>query len=594
MLPRFDLTDPKAALTLLEDVTTNVKQIQDSVLEAILSRNAQTEYLRGLLNGQVDKESFKKNVPVVTYEDFRSYTDRLTNGEPYDLISDRPISLFLASSGTSAGVPKFIPLTAEEFEQRISFGSLYRCLLYKHIKGLNQGKALTFYFVTGQIKTVSGLLAMSMITCILKRLNTTNSLLWDKLQVSPHEIATCVDTTQSMYCQLLCGLLQRDNVARLGAPFASTFVKVMKFLENHWHELCSNIRTGRLSDWITDAQCVSGIAKFLTAPNPDLANLIEQECSKPSWEAIVTRLWRKAKCIEAVITGAMAQYIPLLEFYGGSLPLVSSWYGGSECFAGVNVNPLSKPSDVSYTIIPSMGYFEFLEVEKDQKTCHDPVKNPVVVDLVDVQIGHDYELVVTTFSGLYRYRVGDVLRVTGFHNNAPNVRFVGRHNVVLSVGMDKTNEEDLLKAVKNGKLLLEPYDIMVMDFTSRVDLSSFPGHYVLYWELGSKTKDAKLEPDPNVLEECCFTIEKSFDTVYRMERKYDKNIGPLEIKVVNPGAFDELMNLFLSRGSSVSQYKTPRSVTNEEALKILEANVVSKFLSRQTPSWELHELHSNR
>ncbi|XP_019084183.1 PREDICTED: indole-3-acetic acid-amido synthetase GH3.17-like [Camelina sativa] len=576
MLPRFDLTDPKDALTLLEDVTTNVKQIQDSVLEAILSRNAQTEYLRGLLDGQVDKESFKKNVPVVTYEDFRSYIDRLTNGEPSDLICDRPISLFLASSGTSAGVPKFIPLTAEEFEQRISFGSLYRSLLYKHIKGLNQGKSLTFYFVTGEIKTVFGLLAMSMITCILKRLNTTNSLLWDKLQVSPHEIATCVDTTQSMYCQLLCGLLQRDNVARLGAPFASIVVKVMKFLENHWHELCSNIRTGRLSDWITDVQCVSGVAKFLTAPNPDLANLVEQECNKASWEAIVGRLWPKAKCIEGVITGSMAQYIPLLEYYGGSLPLVSSWYGGSECFVGVNVNPLSKPSDVSYTIIPSMGYFEFLEVEKDQRTCHDPVKNLVVVDLVDVKIGHDYELVVTTFSGLYRYRVGDVLRITGFHNNAPKFRFVGRHNVVLSIGMDKTYEEDLLKAVKNAKLLLEPYDLMVMDFTSRADLSSFPGHYVLYWELGSKTKDAKLEPDPNFLEECCFTIEKSFDTVYRKERKYDKNIGPLEIKVVKSGTFDELMNFAVSRGSSVSQYKTPISVTSEEVLKILEANVVSE------------------
>ncbi|EOA21948.1 hypothetical protein CARUB_v10002450mg [Capsella rubella] len=595
MLPRFDLTDPKAALSLLEDVTTNVNQIQDSVLEAILSRNAQTEYLGGFLNGQVDKQSFKKNVPVVTYEDYRSYIDRITNGEPSDIICDQPISVLLAHSGTSAGVPKFIPLTAEELEQRISFGSLYRALLYKHIKGLNQGKCLTFYFVTGEIKTVSGLMGMSMITCILKRVNTTNSFLWDKLQVSPHEIATCVDTTQSMYCQLLCGLLQRDNVARLGAPFASSFVKVIKFLENHWHELCSNISTGSLSDWITNAQCVSGVGKILTAPNPDLANLIEQECSKTSWEGIVMRLWPKAKCIEGIITGTMAQYIPVMQFYGGSLPLISSWYGGSESFVGVNINPLCKPSDVSYTIIPSMGYFEFLEVEKDhQKTCHDPAENPVVVDLVDVKIGHDYELVVTTLSGLYRYRVGDVLRVTGFHNNSPHFRFVGRHKVVLSIGMDKTYEEDLLKAVTKAKLLLKPYDLMLMDFTSRVDCSSFPGHYVLYWELGSKIKDSKFVLDPNMLEECCLTIEESLDTVYRKERKYDKNIGALEIKVVRSGTFDELMNFSVSRGSSLSQYKTPLSVTNEESLKKLEANVVSESFSRKTPSWELHEMYPGR
>ncbi|KAL1207051.1 Indole-3-acetic acid-amido synthetase GH3.15 [Cardamine amara subsp. amara] len=595
MLPRFDPTNPIAAISLLQDVTTNVKQIQDSVLEAILSRNAQTEYLRGLLNGQVDKQSFKKNLPIVTYEDYRSYIDRIANGEPFDLICDRPISLLLATTGTSGGVPKLIPLTTEELEQRLLFGSLYAPLIYKHVEGLDEGKSLMFYFVTRESETASGLIVRFMISCVLKSVNATNSFLWDRVQISPHAISICEDTNQGMYCQLLCGLLQRENVTRLGAPYASSFLKVIKFLEDHWHELCSNIRTGRLSDWITDAQCASGIGKFLTAPNPDLASLIEKECSKTSWEAIVTRLWPKAKCIEAVITGSMAQYIPLLEFYGGGLPLVSSWYGSSECFIGINLNPLSKPSDVSYTIIPSMGYFEFIEVVKDrQEVGHDPAESPVVVDLVDVKVGHDYELLVTTFSGLYRYRLGDILRVTGFHNNAPQFHFVGRQKVVLSIDLNKTYEEDLLKAVTNASLLLESHDLMLMDFTSRVDFSSLPGHYVLYWELGSKFKNAKLEPGSKVLEECCFTVEESLDSVYRKGRKNDKVIGPLEIKMVRPGAFDELMNFSLSRGSSVSQYKTPRSVTSEEALKILEANVVSKFLSRKTPSWEPRELHSSR
>lgn len=96
MLPKFDPTNPKACLSLLEDVTSNAKEIQDSVLEAILSRNAQTEYLKGFLNGQLDKQSFKKNVPVVTYEDYRSYIDRIANGEPSDLICDRPIIVLLS------------------------------------------------------------------------------------------------------------------------------------------------------------------------------------------------------------------------------------------------------------------------------------------------------------------------------------------------------------------------------------------------------------------------------------------------------------------------------------------------------------------
>jgi auxin responsive GH3 family protein len=178
MLPKFDPTNQKACLSLLEDLTTNVKQIQDSVLEAILSRNAQTEYLRGFLNGQVDKQNFKKNVPVVTYEDIRSYIDRIANGEPSDLICDRPISVLLTSSGTSGGVPKLIPLTTEDLEQRISFSSLYAPLLYKHIDGLSEGKSLIFYFVTRESKTANGLMVRTMVTSFLKSIKQTNSFLW--------------------------------------------------------------------------------------------------------------------------------------------------------------------------------------------------------------------------------------------------------------------------------------------------------------------------------------------------------------------------------------------------------------------------------
>ncbi|KAJ4889042.1 Auxin-responsive GH3 family protein [Raphanus sativus] len=153
MLPKFDPTNQKACLSLLEDTTSNAKQIQDSVLEAILSRNAQTEYLRGFLNGQVDKQSFKKNLPFVTYEDYRSYID----------LSSIPLCICKKSSGTSGGVPKLIPLTAEELEQRMLYVSLCRPIFFKHIKGRNEGKSLIFYFETTESETASGLI-VSVIT----------------------------------------------------------------------------------------------------------------------------------------------------------------------------------------------------------------------------------------------------------------------------------------------------------------------------------------------------------------------------------------------------------------------------------------------
>jgi len=82
-------------MKVLEDLTSNVTQIQDNVLEEILTLNANTEYLRRFLHGSSSKELFKKNVPVVTYEDVKPFIDRVTNGEPSDIISGNPITGFL-------------------------------------------------------------------------------------------------------------------------------------------------------------------------------------------------------------------------------------------------------------------------------------------------------------------------------------------------------------------------------------------------------------------------------------------------------------------------------------------------------------------
>ena len=193
--------------------------------------------------------------------------------------------------------------------------------------------------------------------------------------------------------------------------------------------------------------------------------------------------------------------------------------------------------------------------------------------------------------GLYRYRVGDVLQVVGFHNNAPQVRFICRRNVVISVDTEKTNEEDLHRSVTMAKKLLEPYDGLLVEYTSYPDTTSVPGHYVLYWEIlhcGAKAeaeKEKAVVVDGSVLEECCIAVEEQLDYVYRRCRSHDKSVGPLEIRVVEAGTFDALMDLFISQGASMNQYKTPRCITSKKALKLLKSKVTGSFFSPRDPKW---------
>ena len=90
----------KKTLQFIEDVTSNADEVQKKVLEEILSRNAHVEYLqRHGLNGQTDRETFKKFMPVIAYEDIQPHIDRIADGDTSPILCSRPISEFLTRSG---------------------------------------------------------------------------------------------------------------------------------------------------------------------------------------------------------------------------------------------------------------------------------------------------------------------------------------------------------------------------------------------------------------------------------------------------------------------------------------------------------------
>ncbi|XP_009148393.1 4-substituted benzoates-glutamate ligase GH3.12 isoform X2 [Brassica rapa] len=524
-------------LTVLEELTSNAKQIQDDVLTKILKANANTEYLQRFLQGSADKELFKKNVPVVSYEDVKPYIDRVANGEPSDVISGEPITAFLVSSGTSSGNQKIFPANNIFFKNIQIFYTLGSLVMSKCFDGYKQGKVIRFTF-THPISTTPGGLPLAPTVTSFTKSEYFRSL--PKNSPSPYQIIMCTDAKQSMYCQLLCGLVQRDEVASVGAVFAAVLVQVIHFLENYWKELASNIRFGHVSEWITDLSCRDSVSTVLVEPNPELADLIENVCGKKSWQ-------------------------------------VSLRYASSEAFFGLNLEPLSK--NVSYTFLPNMSYFEFLDVDGGAEG--------EIVDLVNVKLGRYYEILVTNFSGLHRCRVGDVLEVTGFYNMAPQLRFVRRKNAALSVHLESTTEEELLKALARATLVLESSDLVLMGFTCYGDISTVPGHYVFYLELKSKVDNNitnVLSLVNKVLVECCCVIEESLNRIYRHFRSKEGSIGALEIRVVQEGTFGSLMDFFVSRGCSITQYKTPICLNSAEALKVLGDKVLARFFNDKSPT----------
>jgi hypothetical protein len=167
-------------------------------------------------------------------------------------------------------------------------------------------------------------------------------------------------------------------------------------------------------------------------PNPSRAAEIRRECEKgfdtPD-APIAKRIW---PCLEwgyGMIGSNLAFYVDKLRKYTGDIPLHNMGYAAAEGYMAMpvelNVN--------DYVLLPQSVFFEFIPI--DDPEC----KRPLTIG--EIELGKEYELVVTNRSGLYRYQIEDVVRVTGYYNKTPKVEFLYRNNLAMNIANEKTTTQ---------------------------------------------------------------------------------------------------------------------------------------------------------
>ncbi|KAI3818527.1 hypothetical protein L1987_12336 [Smallanthus sonchifolius] len=564
--------DSQKVIEEFESLTKDAKRVQIETLKKILKENGEAEYLQKWnLDGRFDPQTYSSCVPVVTHKDLEPYIQKIADGASHPVLTGKPITTITLSSGTTQGKPKFVPYNDELTETTMQ---IYRTSFAFRNREfpIGNGKALSFIFGSKQFTTKGGLLAGTATTNVYR--SAQFKITMKAMQTpccSPDEVIFAPDFHQSLYCHLLCGLIFHEEIQVISSTFAHSIVHSFRTFELVWKELCSDIRTGVLSARITVPSIRTAMAKVLT-PNANLADDIENKCSGlTDWKGLIPEIFPNCKYIYAIMTGSMEPYLKKLRVYAAGVRLLSADYGSSEGWIGANVNPDLPPEMTSFTVLPNIGYFEFLplgEIEEPDSLGPEPI------GLTDVKLGEEYEVVVTNYAGLYRYRLGDVVKVIGFHNATPKLQFVCRRNLMLTINIDKNTEKDLQLSVEAAAKLLTDEKLEVVDFTSHVDLTSEPGHYVIFWEVSGDASDA-------VLKECCNCLDKSFvDAGYVSSRKVNA-IRPLELRVLRRGTFQKILDHYVGLGSALNQFKTPRCVgpTNRKVLQILCNNVVKSYVS---------------
>ncbi|XP_058728192.1 jasmonoyl--L-amino acid synthetase JAR4-like [Vicia villosa] len=571
MREEVEKVDMEKVIEEFERITRDAENVQNETLKKILEKSASAEYLQNLgLNGKTNLESFKACVPLVIYKDLEPYIQRMVDGDVSPILTGKPITTMSTSSGTSQGKQKFIPWNDEVFETSVH---IYQTsFAYRNREfPIQDGKALNFIYSNNfsQIKdgvvfgSATGHLFKSPgFKPLLEALKSPNC--------SPDDVIFSPDFHQSLYCHLLCGLLFREELHSISSTFAHSIVYAFRQFEQDWEELVTDIKRGVLSSRITIPSIRAAMSELLK-PNPELADLIHKKCTGlNNWYGLVQELFPNVKYIQGIMTGSMEPYLKKLRHYAGEIPLLTSDYGASEGWIGSNVNPNVAPEFATYAILPQIAYFEFIPIAQLDGT---QVKLEPV-GLTQVKIGEEYEIVITNFAGLYRYRLGDVVKIMGFHNSTPKIKFIRRSNLLLTINIDKNTETDLQLSVDAASKFLSKEKIEMIDYTSYIDLSKEPGHYVIFWEISGEASD-------EMLSECCNCLDKSFiDPGYVTSRKA-KGIDALELKIVGKGTFEKILENHVERGAAVSQFKTPRCVgpSNTNVLEILLKDVIKSYVS---------------
>ena len=192
-----------------------------------------------------------------------------------------------------------------------------------------------------------------------------------------------------------------------------------------------------------------------------------------------------------------------------------------------------------YVLLPRSIIYEFLPVDAPEGT------RPLL--LHEIEVGKDYEIIITNFSGLYRYRIMDIVHVTGEFNQSKKIEFLYRSNMGLNIANEKTTTQ-MLDWVADQ--LQKKYNLTFKGHSFYSDTDSKPPRYVMLVEVDSDIPTAQNEQ-----------FAADMDEFFRKSNgKYDKYrswgmIGAPAVMQLEKGTYDAYKASLVAQGRVLNQIK---------------------------------------
>ena len=521
-------------------------ETQEKLLMSIIEKNKNTEYGKKIGFDKIHSiEDFQRIVPLTTYDDYADYVDRMIDGEE-NLIMASKCHRYCSSSG-SVGRPKILPKSGRDlfYMQSVGFAATPACAsLWFGKKGIKFPKQVGTVAIIltghrmkdGKMCNGAGQVPFTYLKPISEFFMTTpNDFMYPENE----------DAVDSAYFHLRFALENRD-VTYIGSMVVTLLTIMFEFFESNWEMVCNDIEKGTIDPSIKCPPELRDKWEKKFKPNPKRAAEIRRECEKGFETPIVPRIWPKYMWSYGMVSSTLQFYVNKLRRYIGDAPIHNMGYAAAEGYMAMPIE-----LDVNDAVLmPKSVFFEFIPMD-------DPESGKLLT-LDQLEEGKEYEIVVTNFSGLYRYKIEDVVRITGFYNKTPKMEFLYRNNLAMNIANEKTTTQMVDWAA--GKVQ-EKLGISFKGYSFYGDTSTPVVRYMLL-----------AEPDGEISKDLIPEIEKALDEyLNESNEKYFKYrrwnmLDEPKVCLLKKGTYADYREMLKKQGRVLNQIK-PVTVINTDERK---------------------------
>ncbi|MCH7747397.1 MAG: GH3 auxin-responsive promoter family protein [Acidobacteria bacterium] len=469
---------------------------------------------------------FAAAVPVQTYETLRPYIeDQERTGEPA-LNAERPV-MYARTSGTT-GEAKLIPILRETIRQHKRSQAIQSYVQFSADARAYYGRFLAIVSPAEEGTLASG-----------TPYGSTSGFMYENMPaiaktkyVLPYQVFGIADYDLK-YLLILRLAVTHEDVTHIACANPSTLVKLLSVLDVSRSALLHDITRGtfsRADELSAEVRAVVGPRLSCTPKRvAELRTILGSP--RPTFGA----LWPELRLVSTWTGGSCR--IPLASVRPALPPgarVVELGYLSSE-FRGTLVADVERNAG---TPTIHENFFEF--VERDDWDGG----RKVFRTIEQIEQGKEYYIVPTTGTGLYRYFMNDIVRVTGSFHATPTIEFVQKGKGVTNITGEKLYESQVIDAVRSTEDetgLASGFFLMLADANRQV--------YRLVVECATPTETWRT----NTLG----SIERKLgeSNVEYAAKRASGRLQHLELLPVRPGTGDAYKRHCLRQGQREGQFK---------------------------------------